>query len=367
MRKIAALLCLTVLSVGLFAGCNTGETQETTPVVTTTVTEADVTTTQETEEDNTSQETESTTSENGESLSVNIGALKGPTAMGMVSLMRDADADAIPGYDYNFAISAAIDEVTPAIVQGKLDIAAIPANLASVLYNNTNGEIRVLAINTLGVLYIVESGETIQSVEDLRGKTIYASGKGATPEYALNYILAENGIDPETDVNIEWKSEHAECAAALAASENGIAMLPQPFVTTAQSKNENIRIALDLTKEWDTIQETIDVKSTLVTGVIVARRSFIEENPAAVSDFLDYYAASVDYTHTDIEGSAALIEAYDIIPAAVAEKALPYCNITFIEGQEMTSLLSGYLRVLFDRNPQAMGGEMPSDEFYYQR
>ena len=166
---------------------------------------------------------------------VNVTALKGPTAMGMVKLMDEAESGAVDGNAYTFDIAAAVDEVTPKIVKGETDIAAVPANLASVLYNNTQGEVQVLAVNTLGVLYIVESGDSVNSVEDLRGKTIYASGKGATPEYALNYILSENGIDPEKDVTIEWKSEHAECLAALLAEDNAIAMLPQPFVTTAQT------------------------------------------------------------------------------------------------------------------------------------
>src|SRR5699024_1916816 len=158
--------------------------------------------------------------------------------------------------NYEFSIAASADEVTPKLIQGEADIAAVPANLASVLYQKTEGEVEVLAVNTLGVLYIVESGNEVQSVEDLRGKTIYASGKGSTPEYALEYILSANGIDPETDVTIEWKSEHSECVAAIASQENGIAMLPQPFVTTAQMKNPAIRTALDLTQEWEKVQDT---------------------------------------------------------------------------------------------------------------
>ncbi len=181
---------------------------------------------------------------------VNVIALKGPTAMGLVGFMDGAEAGRITDHEYHFEIAAAADEVTPKLVQGQVDIAAVPANLASVLYNNTEGSVQVLAVNTLGVIYIVESGDTVSDISDLKGKTIYASGKGATPEYALNYILAQNGIDPEKDLTIEWKSEHAECLSALMAQENAIAMLPQPFVTTAQTKSDKIRVALDLTQGW---------------------------------------------------------------------------------------------------------------------
>lgn len=293
---------------------------------------------------------------------IKVAALKGPTAMGMVKMMDDAKTTK----NYEFQIKAAIDEITPLLVKGDVDIAAVPANLASVLYNNTEGEVKVLAINTLGVLYIVENGESIKSISDLKGKTIYTSGKGATPEYTLNYILKENGIDPEKDVSIEYKSEHAECVAILASEENAIAMLPQPFVTTAQTKNDKIRIALDMNNEWDKLQQKED-KSALVTGAIVVRTQFLEEHTELVNKFLDAYKDSVEYVNSNIEEAAVMIEEQDIIPAAVAKIALPYCNIVFIEGEEMKTKLSGYYTILFEQNKKSVGGSLPDDTFYYKR
>ena len=288
-----------------------------------------------------------------------VVALKGPTAMGLVKLMED-DREAGA---YDFTIAAAIDEVTPMLVKGETDIACVPANLAAVLYNNTEGAVRVLAVNTLGVLYIVEKGDTVQSAADLKGKTIFASGKGATPEYALDYILRGNGIDPETDVTIEWKSEHAECLNALMAADGGIAMLPQPFVTTAMMKAEGLRVALDLTAEWD----ALGADSSMITGVAVARSAFIEAQPDAVNAFLDRYAESVAWVNANTEAAAALVGAFDIVPEPVAQKALPACNIAFIEGEELQQKLSGYLQVLFDAEPKAVGGKMPDADFYYSR
>ena len=293
----------------------------------------------------------------------NVAALKGPTAMGMVKMMSDDAASDAPVYGFNIFASA--DEITPKLVQGELDLAAVPANLASVLYNNTEGQVQVLAINTLGVLYIVENGDSIQSVADLKGKTIYASGKGSTPEYALRYLLSGNGIDPDADVTIQWKSEHSECVAALAADPAGIAMLPQPFVTTAQSQNENLRVALDMTQEWDALAKENGSDAALLTGVVVARKAFVEENPETVEQFLSDYEASVAYTEEDLEGAAKLIGEYDIVPEAVAQKALPACNITLIRGEEMKAKLSAYLQTLMDQNPKAIGGAMPGDDFYY--
>ncbi len=292
---------------------------------------------------------------------VRVVALKGPTAMGMVKMMEDNDGS------FDFTIAAAIDEVTPLIAQGKTDIAAVPANLAAVLYQKLNGEVQVLAVNTLGVLYIVENGDTVHSVEDLRGRTLYASGKGATPEYALQYILSGNGLDPEKDVTIEWKSEHTECLNALLNDEQGIALLPQPFVTTAMTKAEGLRVAIDLNDAWDALQKDSENPSALLTGVVVVRRAFAQEHPEQVNAFLDAYAASVAFVQENNDEAAALVGKFEIIPEAVAKKALPACNIVFIEGQEMEQKLSGYLAVLFQANPASVGGQMPDDAFYFKR
>ena len=289
-----------------------------------------------------------------------VAALKGPTAMGLVKLMSDAPYSS-SGPLYDFTLAGSADEVTPALIKGELDMACVPANLAAVLYNKTGGDIEVLAVNTLGVLYIVETGESVQSIADLKGQTIVAAGKGSTPEYALRYLLSENGVDPDNDVTIDWKSEHSECVAALASGQASIALLPQPFVTVAQSKIDGLRMALDLTAEWD----ALDNGSTLITGVIVARRGFVEEHPAAVSTFLSYYAASVDWVNANTADAAALIGEYGIVDAAVAEKALPYCNIVCLTGAELLEALPGYLYVLWEADPAAVGGEMPDNSFYF--
>jgi len=309
-----------------------------------------------------SNEEESTT----EAVEINIGIIRGPSAMGMVGLMDEVDNDNVADVTYNFTLAGSPDEVVPELVQGNFDIAALPPNLASVLYNNTDGDIQVIAINTLGILHIVEVGNSVSSVEDLYGRTIYASGAGGAPQFALNYILEGNGIDPQNDVNIEWLAEHTEVATRMAMSEDGIAMLPQPFVTVAQTENEDLRLALDLTEEWDNVQANTDgPTSALIMGVLVARREFIEQNPAAVNDFLDRFSESVQFVNGNIGAAAELIEYYDFFPAPIAVRALPHSNITFIAGIQMKELFSGYLQVLFVQNPETIGGEMPSDEFYY--
>lgn len=290
-----------------------------------------------------------------------VAALKGPTAMGLVKLMSDSDSGTATKNKYSFNIAASADEITPALIQGDLDIACVPANLASVLYNKTKGGVQVLAVNTLGVLYIVENGNAVQSVADLKGKTIVAAGKGSTPEYALRYLLQKNGINPDTDVTIDWKSEHSECVSALASGAATIALLPQPFVTVAQAKISNLRVALDLTKEWDALHSG----SALLTGVVVARTDVVKENPAAIDAFLQEYAASVQWVNANVADAAKLVGGYDIVDAAVAEKAIPNCNIVCITGSEMKEKLSGYLSVLNDQNPQSVGGTLPNDDFYY--
>lgn len=291
-----------------------------------------------------------------------VAALKGPTAMGLVKLMHDAEQeDASFVNDYTFTLAASADEVAPLLIKGELDMACVPANLAATLYQKTDGQIVTLGINTLGVLYIVENGNAVRSMADLSGKTIVASGKDSTPEYALNYLLEQNGVDPNADVVIDWKSEHAECVSALATGAATIAMLPQPFVTVAQSKIPDLRVALDLTQEWD----ALDNGSALLTGVVVARREVVEANPGAVDAFLSDYAASVEWVNANTADAAALIGDYGIVDAAVAEQALPYCNIVCITGAEMKDKLSGYLQVLCDADSTSVGGAMPGDDFYY--
>ena len=287
-----------------------------------------------------------------------IAALKGPTAMGLAKMMRDHENDDA----YAFTIAASADAVTPALLKGEIDMACIPANLAAVLYNKTGGEIQVLAINTLGVLYIVENGDALQSIDDLRGQTIVAAGKGSTPEYALRYLLRENGIDPDRDITIDWKSEHAECVAALAAGQATIALLPQPFVTAAQSKIEGLRMAIDLNEVWN----ALDNESALITGVIVARRQAVEENPEAVRAFLREYADSVAWTNENAADAAAIIGEYGIVDAPIAERALPHCNIVCITGAELSEKLRGYLQVLYNADPAAIGSAMPDDDFYFE-
>lgn len=244
---------------------------------------------------------------------------------------------------------------------GDLDMALIPANLAAVLYNNTQGKIQMTAINTLGVLYVVEAGDSIQSIEDLKGKTVLSTGKGTTPEYGLNFVLSKNGIDPAKDLTIEFKSEATEAAAALADGSATIAVLPQPFVTTAMMNNDKLRLALSLTDEW----AKVEPESAMITGVAVVNAEFAQQNPEAVQNFLSEYQASTEYVNANPQEASVWIEEADIAPAAVAEKAIPQCNIVCITGTEMKEKAEGYLNALYEQNPKAVGGQLPDEAFYF--
>ncbi len=301
---------------------------------------------------------------NGESqndVTVRIAGLRGPTSMGLVKLMED-DANKTSKNDYEFTVAGSADEITPKLVKGEFDIAAIPANLASVLYNNTDGQILTIAVNTLGVLYIVAKGVEIKSLEDLRGMTVYATGKGSTPEYGLRYILSSNGIDPANDLDIEWKSEPSEAVALLSVAESGVAMLPQPYVTAALNSVAGLEIKLSLNDEWDKLESG----SRFITSVLVVRKDFAAAHPKQVADFLNEAASSAAYINANVESGAALVEKYGIIAAAVAKTAIPYCNITLIDGTEMKTALSAYLEILYDQNAASVGAALPGDDFYYE-
>lgn len=296
------------------------------------------------------------------SSAIRIAGLKGPTSMGLVKLMNDSE-EGKASNSYEFTMAAAADEITPKLIKGDLDMAAVPANLASVLYSKTQGKVVVLNVNTLGVTYIVENGKAINSVADLKGKTIYGTGKGSIPEYALRFVLKKNGLDPDKDVKLEWKSEPTEVVALMKQQKDVVAMLPQPFVTVAAGQVENYRVALSITDEW----AKQDKESKFITGVMVARKDFVEQNKDKVAAFLKEYEASIKYANENVEDAAKLVEKYDIVKAAVAKNALPKCNITFIAGDEMKTALSGFYKALFDLAPESVGGALPNEDIYYKQ
>ena len=297
------------------------------------------------------------TPETSSAAALRVAGLKGPTTMGLCNLISDSEGTG----EYDFTMYGAADEIVPLLVKGDIDAAAVPANLAATLYQRTEGAVQVACINTLGVLYILEQGDTVQSVADLKGQTILTTGKGTTPEYVLRYVLEQNGLNPDTDVTIEYFNEATEALSQLQAGRGTIAMLPQPFVTSALSQVEGLRVALDMNTEWEAV-----AGSKLVTGVLVVRKDAIERDPAAFETFMEGYAASVEAANTDLEGTAALCEEYGIVAkAALAQKALPECNIVFETGSEMKTDLTNYFQVLYDADPSSVGGQMPADAFYY--
>lgn len=293
---------------------------------------------------------------------VRIGGLKGPTSMGLVFLQEQA-RNGQAEQDYEFTMAVAADELLPLMIRGELDIALIPANVASVLYSKTEGGISVLNINTLGVLYMVSGDESIDSMESLRGRTIYLTGKGTTPDYVLQYLLAANGIDL-TECTLEYRSEATEVAALLAEQPQAVGLLPQPFVTVACSQNEELKVVLDMNEQWDRVQG--EGGSSMVTGVTVARNAFLQEHPEAVAAFMREHADSVRAIQSDPDKGAQLVVAAGIIAKEpIALQAIPLCNITYIEREDMRQALSGYLQALYDLDPQAVGGSLPGEDLYY--
>ncbi len=292
--------------------------------------------------------------------SINIASLKGPTSIGLVKLYSDSDNNQTSN-KYNYNIYGTADEISAGLIKGDIDIAAIPCNLASILYNKTEGGVLIAGINTLGVLYIVEKGCDINSISDLKGMTIYSTGQGTTPEYTLRYILSENGINPDTDVTINYCQEASEVVSAISAKESAVAMLPQPYVTVAMNSVEGLSVALDVTEEW----EKLDSDSTVVTGVVVIRKDFADNNPEAVNSFLREYAKSTGFANNNIDECAGLLEQFDIFKAAIAQKAIHECNVTLITGEAMYNKVLSYLKVLYDANPASVGNTMPDENIFY--
>lgn len=287
-------------------------------------------------------------------VTVNIGVLKGPTGMSAAWLM-DQNDQKLSANEYNFTVAGTPDAITGQLINGDMDIAALPTNAISALYNKTEGKISVLGVNALGVLYILENGNSINSVSDLAGKTVLASGKGSTAEYVLNYILEKNGVIAE----IVWAAEHSEAATLALKGDYDIVMLPEPFVTNVTAKSDAFRVALDLTEEWEALGN-----GELTMGGIAVRTAFLEEHPDAVKAFVDEYGKSVAFTNSQPEDAAKLIAKYEIAAEEVAKNAIPRCNIVWLHGKDYKAVLENFLGVVYNANPAGIGGKMPGDDFY---
>ena len=293
---------------------------------------------------------------------INLYVLSGPTGIGAMNLWAASDAGETKN-TYHITMPGANDEVVAALSKGDADIAAVATNLAATLYNKTDGGVTVLAVNTLGVLSLLSNGQEAATVSDLKGKTIYAPGQGANPEYILRYVLTGNSLDPDKDVTLQFVGEGSELLTVWQSDPEAVILAPQPVATSILMQNENAKTLFDMTEEWDKIAGD---DSTLMMGCVIVRNEFLQANPGAVELFLQEYAASIEKARSDVEGTAVLCEQYGLIPkAALAQKAIPSCGLTFVTGAEMKTGLSGYLQVMFDANPKSVGGALPGDDFYY--
>lgn len=293
---------------------------------------------------------------------INLYVLSGPTGIGAMNLWAASDAGETKN-TYHITMPGTNDEVVAALSKGDADIAAVATNLAATLYNKTDGGVTVLAVNTLGVLSLLSNGQEAATVSDLKGKTIYAPGQGANPEYILRYVLSGNGLDPDKDVTLRFVGEGSELLTVWQSDPEAVILAPQPVATSILMQNENAKTLFDMTEEWDKIAGG---DSTLMMGCVIVRNEFLQANPGAVELFLQEYAASIEKAQSDVEGTAALCQQYGLIPkAALAQKAIPSCGLTFVTGAEMKTGLSGYLQVMFDANPKSVGGALPGDGFYY--
>ena len=285
---------------------------------------------------------------------VRIGVLKGPTGLGASYLMEQNESGKSLN-NYEFTVAGAADELTGRLLSGDLDIAALPTNTISVLYNKSGGEVVSLGVNTLGVLYILEKGDSVQSFRDLEGKTVVAAGQGTTVEYILSALLAGYGISAD----VVWTSEHSETVTRALSGDADIVILPEPMVTNLLAKSGDYRVAISLTDVWEVLG-----KGVLPMGGFAVRKAFLEENPAAVKNFITEYGNSVRFVNENVSEGAAFAEKFDIIAASVAEKAIPRCNMVWLTGDDAEKALGNFLHVLYKLNPASIGGTVPDNAFY---
>ena len=363
MKLLAAALAGTIALSGCAKSSDKqASSAETTIAETESSKEASAASTETSEESADQSSNASENNENASGAAVRVGSLKGPTSMGLAELMDRAEKGETEN-DYTFTMVGKADELVGSAANGDLDIVLVPANVASILYTKTQGNVNVIDINTLGVLYVVASDDSISSMKDLKGKTLYMTGKGTTPEYVMNYLLSENGLT-DGDVTLEFKSEAAEVASVLKEDPSAVGVLPQPFATAACIQNEALKPVLDLTEQWNLLNK--ENGSQLVTGVTIVRSDFLKEHEAAVKLFMEDHKASAAYTSEHLDEAAEMVAALGIVEKApIAKKAMPACNIVCITGEEMKSALSGYLSVLEAADAKSVGGQLPGDDFYY--
>ena len=291
---------------------------------------------------------------------VNVFALKGPTGIGLTGVMENTD-------DYNFTLAGAADEIVAAIASGSADIAACPTNLAATLYKKTNGNVQLMALNTLGVLHVVSNDPSIDSFDDLAGRKLYATGQATVPEYALRYILEQNGLADK--VEVEFVAEHSELATLMAAGKVDLGMLPEPHVTSVLMQNKDMQTVIDVTEAFESAAAKAGNEDMVLSmGCVIVRRAFAEQNPEKVSAFLDAYSASVAMVNGDPSAAGELVQKHGVMPkAAVAARAIPNCHIVFVEGEAVRAQVEPLYQVLLAANPASIGGALPGDDFYYVR
>ena len=303
--------------------------------------------------------TDSTTSESYTAVDMSVACMTGPTGVGMAKLMADSDAKATAN-NYTFTVASAATEINAKFIKGEINIASVPTNVAATLYNKTNGKVRMLAVNTYGVLSILEKGDSIKSIADLKGKTVYSTGKGQNPEFIFKHILKQNGLDPEKDVTINFVSSE-ELVAKLISGEAEIGLAPEPAATTVMIKNSALKRALSINDEWSKVSDT-----QLMMGCVIALDSYIAANPKAVEKFLEEYEKSITFAIENIDEAAKHCATYKITASeAVAKKAIPTCNLCYVTANDMKTNVNAYFDVLFNADPNSIGGAKPNDDLFY--
>jgi NitT/TauT family transport system substrate-binding protein len=282
-----------------------------------------------------------------------IAALNGPTGMGLIQLIDQADAK------YEITIYQSPDEITAKVISGEVDIACVPSNLGAVLYNKTK-QVQLVGVNTLGVLYLVENGQSITSLEDVKGKTILSSGQGAVPQFVLEYLLEQQGINPKEDVTIQYLANHTDIASTLLTQEGTIALLPQPFVTTVLAKDDAVRVVMDMNALWtDTTGEGLPM------GVVITQKQVAKNRAKEIEAFVKEYRDSVAFIEENLEEAANLIVKHELLPnVEIAKIAIPNCNIVFEEKEEARVMLDAFFRILEQNEPKSVGGIIPDEGFY---
>lgn len=295
------------------------------------------------------------------SSSFTVASISGPAALGFVKAMEPGINPQVRlGDTVQYTFEADEEAMYAQLLEGKADMAVVPAETAAKLYREGAGY-QLAAVNTGGYLYLLSADESINAVSDLRGKAVTIVGEGSAADVVFRHLLTQAGIDPDNDLTLTY-AESAETAMENV-TNSGLILLSEPWVTDLLDENNDFSIALDIREEWMRANgEGVPLTCLIVKKEIPVDRA--EEWDLFVADYQD----SIEWINNNPAETAELLDKHEIgITKEQAEGVISRSNLEYLDATKAKSAVEKYLNLFLEANPDAIGGSMPDTEFYLEK